>query len=58
VYRQSLGDLPVDGAQEAQELAVAVAGQALPDHLAGQHVQRREQGGGAVALVVDLRLTK
>ena len=31
---------------------MAVPGQALPDDLAGQHVQRGEQGGGAVALVV------
>ena len=31
---------------------MAVPGQALADHRAGEHVQRGEQGGGAVALVV------
>jgi len=49
---QAVGNLAVDGAQEFEELLVAVAGQTLPDHHAGQHVQRREQVGGAVALVV------
>ena len=49
---QALGDLAVDRAQELQELNVAVAGQALADHRAGEHVQRGEQRGGAVALVV------
>ena len=49
---QVAGDLGVDGLEEDQELLVAVPGQALADHRAGQHVQRGEQGGGAVALVV------
>jgi len=49
---KALGNLLVDGAQELQELGVPVPGQAVADHLAGQHVQRGEQGGGAVALVV------
>ena len=41
----------VDGLQEDQELLVPMAGQALTDHRAGQHVQRGEQRCGAVALV-------
>jgi len=48
VHRKFVGNLAVDGAQELQELGMAaVAGQALPDSFAGQHVQRREQRGGA-----------
>ena len=52
VYPKFVGDRLVDGAQELQELGMAMPGQALPDDFAGQHVQRREQRGGAVALVV------
>jgi hypothetical protein len=44
--------LAVDDPQEPEELLVPVPGEALTDHVAGQHVQRGEQGGGAVALVV------
>jgi len=36
---ESLGDLMVNGAQELQELAVAVPGKTLADHHSGQHVQ-------------------
>jgi hypothetical protein len=50
--RQSLGYLTVDGVQELEELGVTVPGKALSDHHAGQHVERREQRGSAVALVV------
>ena len=49
---ESLGDLMVNGAQKLQELAVAVPGKTLADHLAGGDRQRREQGGRPVALVV------
>ena len=42
----------VDGAEKLEELLMPVPGQAGPDHLTGQHVQRGEQGGGAMALVV------
>ena len=48
---ESLGDLTVNGAQELQELAVAVPGKTLADHHSGQHVQRGEQGRCPVALV-------
>jgi hypothetical protein len=48
VHRKFFGDLSADRAQEFQELGIAVPGQALPDDFAGQHVQRREQRGGAV----------
>jgi hypothetical protein len=43
--------LPLDRVQEAEELLVAVARHAAADHRAVEHVERREQGGGAVALV-------
>ena len=46
------GGLLVDQFEKAQELAMSMARHASPDDLAVQHVQRREQGGGAVALVV------
>ena len=46
------GDLAVDGAQELHELLMTVPGQAPSDDRAGEHVQCREQGGSAVALVV------
>jgi hypothetical protein len=43
---------PDDRPDLVQELFVAVAGKTLPDHAAGQDVQRGEQRGRAVALVV------
>ena len=49
---KALGNLAVDRAQERQELGVAVAREALPDHRAGQNIQRGEQRRGPVALVV------
>ena len=48
----TLGNLAIDRAQEAEEFPVAVTGVALADHLARQHVERCEQGGGSVAFVV------
>src|SRR5271154_3230028 len=42
----------VDGVEEAEELAMPVAGHAFADDGAVEHVESREQGGGAVALVV------
>ena len=39
----------IDLAQKAQALLVAMAWLALGDHLAGGHIQRREEGCGAVA---------
>ena len=44
--------LPVDGPQEAQELLMAVALHALPDHRASGDIERGKQGSGAMALVV------
>src|SRR5919106_481792 len=44
--------LPFDRVQEADELLVAVARHAAADHRAVEHVERGEQGGGAVALVI------
>ena len=44
--------LLVDQFEKAQELAVSMPRHAGPDDGAVQHVQSREQGGGAVALVV------
>jgi hypothetical protein len=49
---KALGDLAVDRLEERQELAVAMAWEALPDHRTGENVQRGEQRGGPVALVV------
>jgi len=46
------GDLGLDEVEEAYELLVAVALHAAADDLAVEHVQRGEQGGGAMALVV------
>jgi len=46
------GGLSIDRPQELEKLGVAMAGQALADHRPAQHVERGEQGGGAVALVV------
>ncbi len=45
-------DLALDGIEETDELAVAVALHAAADHRAVEHAERGEQGGGAVALVV------
>jgi len=42
----------LDLLQEGQELGVAVSGQAGGDHLTRQHIERRQQRGGTVALVV------
>ena len=42
----------VDGAQELQELLVAMAWVTGPDHCAVEHIERREQAGGAMALIV------
>src|SRR5271163_3373447 len=42
----------VDGLEEAQELAMPVAGHAFADDGAVEHVESRKQGRGAVALVV------
>ena len=49
---QVLGHLPVDDLEEFQPFLMPVLRRALADDHAGQHVQRGEQGGGAVALVV------
>ena len=46
------GHVALDPVEEADEFLVAVALHALPDHGAVEHVERGEQGGGAVALVV------
>ena len=45
-------DVALDRVEEAEELLVPVALHALADHRAVEHVERGEQGGGAVALVV------
>ena len=42
----------LDGVEEAQELLVPVALHAAAEHRPVEHVERREQGRGAVALVV------
>ena len=42
----------LDGRDEADELLVPMAGHAAADDLAFEHAERREQGRGAVALVV------
>lgn len=48
-----MGQRPlVDGLEEAEELAMPVAGHALADDGAVEHVESREQCRGAVALVV------
>ena len=52
VQVELVGELAVERAQELQELLVAVARQALADDAAVERVQRGEQRGGAVALVV------
>ena len=43
---------PLDGRDEADELLVPVAGDAAADHLTFEHAEGREQGRGAVALVI------
>jgi len=45
-------NLRVDDLEELQELAVSVLGQAGSDHCSGEHLECREQRGGAVPLVV------
>jgi len=42
----------VDQLQKAQELAVSMARHAGPNDLAIEHIQRRKQGRGAMALIV------
>ena len=49
---QVLGDGLLDLAQETQKFLMAMAWLAPSDHLAGGHIQRREQGCGAVTDVV------
>ena len=50
-----IGQRPfVDGLEEAEELAMPVARHAFADDGAVEHVESREQGRGAVALVVML----
>lgn len=44
--------LALDGIEEADELLMAVALHATPNHCAFEHVERGKQGGGAVSLVV------
>ena len=46
------GNLALDGVEEADELLMAVALHAAADHRAVEHVERGEQGGRAVALVI------
>src|SRR5438067_9211086 len=45
-------DLALDRVEEADELLMAVALHVAADHGAVEHVERGEQGGGAVALIV------
>ena len=45
-------DLRLDGVEEADELLMPVALHAAADDLAFEHVERREQGRGAVALII------
>src|SRR5674536_395989 len=52
MHGQAGGDLPVDAPEELEELLVPMVGQALADDDTGEHVQRGEQGGRAVAFVV------
>ena len=44
--------LMIDQFEKAQELSMPMARQASSNDCAIQHIQRREQGGGAVSLVV------
>ncbi len=50
MHLQARGNLAVDGVEEPQELGVAVPGQALADHRAGQTSR------AANSVVVPLRL--
>ena len=52
VHGLVLRQLGLDGVEEADELLVAVSLHVAPNHRAVEHVQRREQRRGAVALVV------
>ena len=45
-------DVPLDPIEEADKLLMAVTGHVLADHRAFQDVQRGEQRGGSVALVI------
>jgi hypothetical protein len=45
-------DLALDGIEETDELAVAVALHTAADHRPVEHAERGEQGGGAMALVI------
>ena len=47
-----LGSLALDQTQKLEPLAVAVFSQASSDHAAVECVERREQGGRAVAFVI------
>ena len=49
------GRLSMDGAQELEELLVAMAGQALANHLAVQGIERGEQRGSPLALVLSIQ---
>src|SRR5208337_212459 len=49
---ERFGGVAVDGAQEAQELLMAMAAHAFADHLPGGDVERRKQGRRPVSLVV------
>lgn len=42
----------LDGVEEAVERLVPVAPHAAADNAAGEHVERGEQGGGGVGLVI------
>ena len=44
------GNLALDGVQEADELLMAMALHAAADYGSVEHVERGEQGGGAVRL--------
>ncbi len=52
------GHLGLDGVQEADELLMPAALHAAAGHAAFKHVQRGEQGGGAVPPVVVGRQTR
>ena len=48
----ALGQLPLDGVMEGNELLLAVTVHVLADHRTVKDVQRRKQAGGAVAPVI------
>jgi len=52
VNRQLARGAALDAVQKAQKLLMAVARHAVSQNLAVQHVQRREQGRGSMALVI------